>query len=157
MAVRAPVDWEPLTALAPDQAPEALHEVALVDDHTTDAALPLMIELGLTLKLTVGAGALTETVADCAALPPFPVQERLKVALAVSAPVDWVPLRALVPDQAPEAVQAFAWVDDHVRMALPPLLMALGPTLNLTVGSGALTETVVDCVALPLGPVQVSV
>jgi len=44
-----------------------------------------------------------------------------------------------------------------VRMALAPLLMALGPTLKLTVGSGALTETVVDCVALPLGPVQVSV
>jgi len=70
---------------------------------------------------------LTETVADCAALPPFPVQERVKVALAVSAPVDWVPLRALVPDQAPEAVQAVALVDDHVRAALAPLLMALGP------------------------------
>jgi len=44
--------------------------------------------------------------------PPFPVQERVKVALAVSAPVDWVPRRALVPDQAPEAMQAVALVDD---------------------------------------------
>jgi hypothetical protein len=72
--VRAPVDWEPLTTLVPDQAPDALQDVALVDDHTTEAAFPRVIELGLTLKLTVGAGALTETVADCSALPPVPVQ-----------------------------------------------------------------------------------
>jgi hypothetical protein len=79
------------------------------------------------------------------------------VALAVSAPVDCEPLRALLPDQVPEAVQAVAWVDDHVRVALPPLVIALGPTLRLTVGSGALTETVVDCTALPAGPRQVNV
>ena len=77
--------------------------------------------------------------------------------MAVSAPVDCEPLRALLPDQVPEAVQAVAWVDDHVRVALPPLVMALGPTLRLTVGSGALTETVVDCAALPAGPRQVNV
>jgi len=94
--------------LAPDQAPDAVQEVALVDDQTTDAPLPLVIELGLALKLTVGAGALTETVADCAALPPVPVQVRVKVALAVSAPVDCEPLRPLAPDQAPEALQAVA-------------------------------------------------
>jgi len=73
LAARAPVDCEPLSAVAPDQAPDAVQEVALVDDQTRDAALPLVIELGLALKLTVGAGALTETVADCAALPPAPV------------------------------------------------------------------------------------
>jgi hypothetical protein len=33
--------------------------------------------LGLALKATVGAGAVTETVADCVALPPVPVQVRL--------------------------------------------------------------------------------
>ena len=77
--------------------------------------------------------------------------------MAVSAPVDCEPLRALLPDQVPEAVQAVAWVDDHVRVALPPLVIALGPTLRLTVGSGALTETVVDCTALPAGPRQVNV
>jgi hypothetical protein len=77
--------------------------------------------------------------------------------LAVSAPVDWEPLRALLPDQAPEAVQAVAWLDDHVRVALAPLVMALGPTLRLTVGKDALTETVVDCTALPAGPRQLNV
>jgi hypothetical protein len=77
--------------------------------------------------------------------------------LAVSAPVDWEPLRALLPDQPPEAAQAVAWLDDHVSVALAPLVMALGPTLRLTVGSGALTETVVDCAALPAGPRHVNV
>jgi hypothetical protein len=77
--------------------------------------------------------------------------------LAVSAPVDDEPLVALVPDHAPEALQLVAWVEDHVSVALAPLVMALGPTLKVTVGSGALTETVVDCTALPPAPTQVSV
>jgi hypothetical protein len=82
------VDCEPLTFLAPDQAPDAVQEVALVDDQIRDAALPRVIELGLALKLTLGAAAFTDTVADCAALPPAPVHDRVKVELAVSAPVD---------------------------------------------------------------------
>ena len=65
LAFKAPVDWEPLPALEPDQAPEAVQEVALVDDQAREAALPLTIELGLALKLTVGAAALTDTIADC--------------------------------------------------------------------------------------------
>ena len=73
----APVDWEPLNALPPDQAPEAAQEVALVDDHVSVELLPLATELGLVLRLTVGAGGVTETVADCDALPPDPVQVRM--------------------------------------------------------------------------------
>jgi hypothetical protein len=69
------VDDEPLMALMPDQAPEAVQAVAFVDDQISDAALPLVIELGLALKLTVGAACLTDTVAVCAALPPGPVQD----------------------------------------------------------------------------------
>jgi hypothetical protein len=72
--VSAPVDCVPVIALAPDQAPEATHEVAFVADHVNVALLPLLIALGPTLSATVGADALTETVADCAALPPLPVQ-----------------------------------------------------------------------------------
>jgi hypothetical protein len=79
------------------------------------------------------------------------------VAVAVRSPVDCEPFNALVPDQAPEAVQAVAFAEDQLSVALPPLAIALGPTLKLTVGIGALTETVVDCVALPLGPLQVKV
>jgi hypothetical protein len=58
---------------APDHAPEAAHEVALLEDQVSVDALPLLTVLGLALKLTVALG-LTVTVADCAALPPLPVQ-----------------------------------------------------------------------------------
>ena len=74
LALSVPVDCEPLTALPPDQAPEAVHEVALVDDQLNVEAPPLAMVLGLAVKLTVGAAAVTETVADCVALPPVPVQ-----------------------------------------------------------------------------------
>jgi hypothetical protein len=46
----------------------------LVDDQLNMEALPLAMVLGLAAKLTVGAAAVTETVADCVALPPVPVQ-----------------------------------------------------------------------------------
>lgn len=78
MAVSAPVDCEPLTALAPDQDPEAVQAVALVADQVSVALLPLATVLGLAASVMVGTGCVTETVADCAALlPPVPVQVRV--------------------------------------------------------------------------------
>ena len=77
--------------------------------------------------------------------------------MLVSAPVDCVPVTAFAPDQAPEATHEVAFVADQVRVALLPLLIALGPALSMTVGAAALTETVADWVALPPLPVQVSV
>ena len=71
------MDCEPLTALLPDQAPEAVQEVALVLDHVKVELAPLAMVLGLALKVTVGAGVVTVTVADCPALPPAPVQVRV--------------------------------------------------------------------------------
>ena len=68
------MDCEPLADLLPDQAPEAEHDVAFAADQVKVELLPLISELGLALRLTVGVGAFTETVADCAALPPAPVQ-----------------------------------------------------------------------------------
>jgi len=65
--------------------------------------------------------------------------------LAVSAPVDCEPLRPLVPDQAPEAVQAVALADDHVRVDAAPLAMVLGLALRLTAAVGVgVTVTVAD-------------
>ena len=71
------MECEPLTGSLPDQAPDAVQDVAFAADQVSVDALPLMTELGLALKLTVGAGAFTDTVADCAALPPVPVQVRV--------------------------------------------------------------------------------
>jgi hypothetical protein len=59
------VDDEPLTALEPVQAPEAEHEVALLDDHVNVEAAPLAIVLGLALKVTTAVGVgVTVTVVD---------------------------------------------------------------------------------------------
>jgi hypothetical protein len=68
-----------------------------------------------------------------------------------------VPDTAFVPDQAPEAVQVVAFVAVQFNVALPPLVMALGPTLKLTVGAAALMETVAVWVAVPPVPEQLSV
>jgi hypothetical protein len=152
------VDCEPLKDLTPDQAPVAVQEVALVDDQVKVAALALATVLGLAGRLTVALGcALTVTVADCAALPPVPLHVKVYVALAVRAPVDCEPLTGLVPDHAPEAAHAVALVADQFNVELPPLAIALGPTLRMTLGAGDFTVTVAVCTALPPGPVQVNI
>ena len=76
----------------------------------------------------------------------------------MSAPVDCEPLKPLLPDQAPLAVQEVAFADDQVSVELAPLAIVLGFALKLTVTAGfALTVTVADCAALPPGPVHVKV
>jgi hypothetical protein len=66
-----------VAALAPDQAPDATQEVALVADQVNMELLPLATVLGPADRVTVGAGVVTETVADWVALPPLPVQLRM--------------------------------------------------------------------------------
>ena len=66
-----------MTALVPDQAPDAVQDVALVADQVSIALLPLATVLGAADRLTAGAGVVTETVADWIALPPLPVQLRM--------------------------------------------------------------------------------
>jgi hypothetical protein len=77
LAVRAPVDCEPETPFVPAQPPLAVQEVTLVADHVRVALPPFATVLGLLLKLTVGAACLTDTVADCEAVPPLPVHDNV--------------------------------------------------------------------------------
>ncbi len=77
LVVSAPVACEPAAALVPDQAPAAAHDAALADDHVKVEPLPPATVPGLAVKVTVGAGEVTDTVAACVALPPAPVQVRL--------------------------------------------------------------------------------
>jgi hypothetical protein len=70
--------------------------------------------------------------------------------------VDCEPWLGFAPDHEPEALHEVELVADQFRVALPPLVTELGPTLRLTVGVAALMETVADCAALPPGPEQVS-
>ena len=75
--INAPLDWLPEVALLPDHAPEAVQEVALVDDQVSVEDAPLATEVGLAVSDTVGGGALaTVTVVEALALPPEPVQLR---------------------------------------------------------------------------------
>ena len=79
--VNAPVVWLPDVALAPDQPPEALQEVAFVEDHASVVDAPLATDVGFAAIDTVGAGGgggvpETVTAADVLAVPPEPVQLR---------------------------------------------------------------------------------
>ena len=74
VAVRVGVDCEPAVGSEPTQPPEAVQAVALVDDQVKADAAPLCTVVGFAVKVTAGAGVVTVTVADCAALPPAPVQ-----------------------------------------------------------------------------------
>jgi len=154
---KVPVDCVPLVALAPDHAPDAVQPSALVEDQVSVELAPLAMVCGPDEIVTVGAGAFTVTAADCDALPPLPVQVSVKVLVLVNEPVDCEPLVALAPDHAPEAVQPVASVDDQVSVEPAPLAMVCGLAEIVTVGAGAFTVTVEDCVALPPLPVQLKV
>jgi hypothetical protein len=69
-----------------------------------------------------------------------------------------LPLVGSFPDQPPEPVQLLALVEDQLSIVAPPLLTVVGLALRLTVGlTGAETLTITDRLALPPGPLQVSV
>jgi hypothetical protein len=157
LAVRLPVDCEPPTALAPDQPPEATQDVAFLDDQDNVEAAPRAIVVGEADRLTLGTVDCTDTVADCEAVPPFPVQVRVNVVLLLSAPVDCVPLVAFVPVHPPAAEQAVALVEVQLRVEAEPLAIVLGLAVIAIVGAGVDTETVTDWALDPPGPVQVSV
>jgi hypothetical protein len=71
----APVDWEPLIGLAPDQAPEAVHTAAFAADQFNVEPAPFFTVLGSALNFTLGAKPVaTVTVCDWVALPPMPAQ-----------------------------------------------------------------------------------
>ena len=77
--------------------------------------------------------------------------------MAVNAPVACCPVTGLVPDQAPEALQAVALAAFHDSVAAVPLETVLGLALKLTLGVADFTETVADWLAEPPGPLQVNV
>lgn len=137
VALSAPVDCEPLVPRAPDQPPEALQLVALVEDQLSVELPPLDTPVGVALKDAVGADADTATVTDCVVETPDPVQVSVKLVEAVSAPVDCEPFVPNAPDQPPEAVQPAELVDDQLSVEAPPLDTAVGFALNEVVGPGS--------------------
>ena len=77
LAVSVPVDsLTPEVALAPNQAPEAVQEVALVEDQVSAEDSPYSTAVELAASETVGTGGNTGTVTVALAPPPAPVQVR---------------------------------------------------------------------------------
>ena len=153
MAVSGAVDWLPDVAFVPDQAPEAVHDVAFVEDQVNVEELPLGMLVGLALKVSVGGGN-TVTVTLRVIAPPAPVQLKSNVLVFASAPVDALPIVAFVPDHAPEAVQDVALVEDQVSVAAFPTNTLVGLALKVSVGSGR-TVTITFEEVLPPSPTQV--
>jgi hypothetical protein len=83
----------------------------------------------------------------------------VKLVVAASGDVDWLPSTALAPLQPPEAVQLVAFVELQVKVDAAPLAMMAGLAVSATVGGGGgtPTETVTDWLEEPPAPVQVNV
>ncbi len=96
---------EPDTPLLPDQSPEAVQLVASVEFQFSVVEPSWETVTGFAEKESVGTGAATVTLTESFALPPAPLQDRLKLLFEVSALMVWDPDVALLPDQSPEAVQ----------------------------------------------------
>ena len=68
----------PDAAFVPVQPPDAIQDVAFVDDQVNTDVPPLAIEDGLALKVRVGnGGVVTLTIADFVVVPPAPVQAKV--------------------------------------------------------------------------------
>ena len=93
-------------------------------------------------------------VALALAVPPGPVQVRVNVPELVNAPLDSLPEGGLLPNQAPEATQELASVDDQASVDDLPVATKLGVADSDTVGTGN-TSTIVETLVLPPEPVQV--
>ena len=91
LAFNAPVLCVPEVALVPLQPPDAVHDVALVEDHVRLLLPPLATVVGDADNVTVGTGGggefVTVTVTLAWAVPPAPVQLRMNVALAFNVPL----------------------------------------------------------------------
>jgi hypothetical protein len=144
LVVSPPVDCDPLNDFLPDQPPDVEdveHDVAFWLDHDNVEPVPTSTLLGLAVSVTTGANSETVTVTDCVAEPPDPVQVSSYSVVLVSAPVDQVPLVAIVPRQPPEAVQAVALAEFQLKVDMAPLAMVVGDADNVTVGAGEVTAT----------------
>ena len=142
LAESAPVELEPTSGLLPDQAPEAVQEVALTLLQVKVELVPLAIVLGFTPMLSEGAAGLTETLTVCEAFPAGPVQFSVYTEFALRAPLDCVPLSVFAPDHAPLARQEEAFWVDHANTVALPAFTVLGSALREICGAPAPTVTV---------------
>ena len=146
LELTGPLDCDPLRPLAPDQAPEAVQAVAFVADQLSMAELPALTLLGLACSVTWGACEVTVTVADCEAVPPWPVQVSSNSVLLVNLPLIHVPLTETGPLQPPLAMHCVAWSAFQARLVTPEPVRVVGEALNVISGACWVTVTCRLCV-----------
>jgi hypothetical protein len=113
----------PLVARDPLQLPEAAHAVALLLDQEILVVPPGLTDVGLAVRVRVGAAGpvgVTETTTVLAAAPPAPEQVSVKLVLEARAAMDSEPLAGRAPLQPPEAAHPVALVDVQASVVAPP-------------------------------------
>jgi hypothetical protein len=106
--------------------------------------------------------ASTVTLAEAVALPPAPVHASVYVAVPVAEGVSVAdPLRASVPDHAPDAVHEVAFVELHVSAVELPSVMVAGDAAIVAVGCdgdiGSIVAVAVPAILVYPGTVDVAV
>jgi hypothetical protein len=89
---KLPVDHVPLVATTPLQPPEATQWVAFWAFQFREVEVPAATVAEEAVIVTVGAGEITTTSADCDVEPPGPVQVSVKLVVSLSGLVVAVPL-----------------------------------------------------------------
>jgi hypothetical protein len=136
--VNAPVSCVPDVAFDPVQLPDAEQDVAFVELQVSVLLPPLLTDIGDAESDTVGAGVEpppTVTVTLSEAVRPLPlVHVRVYVAVALNAPVLWLPDVAFCPLHAPDAMHDAARDVDQESVLLEPALTEPGLADRSTVG-----------------------
>lgn len=150
----------PEVALVPLHAPDAVQEVAFVEDQLSVDVPFTLTAVGFALSVAVAAGggggggfADTVTVTVRPVDPPAPLQLRLNVALALMTGDCSEPEVALLPAQAPDAVQPVAFCELQVSVERAPAATVVGLAVNVTVGAGRML-TVTERFVVPPWPVH---
>jgi hypothetical protein len=108
-------------------------------DHVSVDAAPEARLAGLASRVTVGEAApavtVTVTLAAAGVVPVAPEQVSLYVVVALTAPVDALPLVAFVPLQPADATHEVALVVLQVKVEAAPLAIVGGLACSTTVGA----------------------
>ena len=142
-----PTDSDPAVAFVPDHPPDAVHEVAPVEDQVSVTDEPVTTVVALEVNVTVGAPVEDATETETVRLtePPAPEQVNVYEAAASKGPVASDPDVAMEPDQPPEAVHEAASVVDQVSVTDEPVTTDAALEVNVRVGA----RPDESCVGLP--------
>ena len=139
---------EPLTACVPDHAPDAVHDVALVELHVIVVEPPTVMVEGVAAIVTVGnSTGFTVTVADPVILVyPGTVDAAVIVAVVIALIVDEqvnTPAAVIVPALAGLTDHVTAWLGLFVPFTVAANAERIPPAVHVAVVGLTVTEVTV--------------